>query len=267
MKKLLVIGAGYLGDEILRQFAAAGWQATGASLGGGAHLISCDVSDPQAVAALPDADAVIHCAASGRGGEDAYRRVYLNGCEHLVRRFPEARIGFTSSSSVYAQQNGERVTEQSETLPDRETGRLLLAAEACVLDAGGVVARLAGIYGPNRSVLLSKFKSGDAVIEEDGGRFINQIHRDDAAAALLHLFSLTTFPAGEIFNVCDSESLTQLEIYRGLAGIFGKPLPPCGPRDLDRKRGWTHKQVSNSKLRATGWAPRYPSFLDAVSGL
>ncbi len=267
MKKLLVIGAGYLGDEILRQFKGAGWDAIVASLSGGEDLLACDVSDPASVAALPDADAVIHSAASGRGGEDAYRRVYLNGCENLVRRFPQAKIAFTSSSSVYAHQDGELVTEQSGTIPDRETGRLLLAAEKCVTDAGGVVARLAGIYGPNRSVLLSKFKSGEAVIEEDGRRFINQIHRDDAAGALLHLFSLTDFPAGQVFNVSDSESLTQLQVYQGLARIFGKELPPSGPRDLNRKRGWTHKQVSNAKLRATGWQPKYPSFLDAVETL
>jgi nucleoside-diphosphate-sugar epimerase len=267
MKKLLVIGAGYLGDEILRQFKGAGWNAMGASLSGGGNLIACDVSDAGSVDKLPDADAVIHCAASGRGGEEAYRRVYLNGCENLVRRFPKAKIAFTSSSSVYAQQDGEVVTEDSETIPDRETGRLLLAAEKCVIDAGGVVARLAGIYGPGRSVLLSKFKNGEAVIEEDGRRFINQIHRDDAAGALLHLFSLTEFPTGQVINVSDSESLTQLEVYQGLAEKFGKDLPPSGPRDLNRKRGWTHKQVSNAKLRATGWQPKYPSFLDAVGEL
>ncbi len=267
MKKLLVIGAGYLGDEILRQFKAAGWHVVGASLSGGENLIACDVSNPESVAALPDADAVIHCAASGRGGEEAYRKVYVQGCRNLVQRFPNAKIAFTSSSSVYAQQDGEVVTEESDAIPDRETGRLLLEAERCVLDAGGVVLRLAGIYGPGRSVLLSKFKNGEAVIEEDGQRFINQIHRDDAASASLHLFSLTDFPAAQIFNVCDSESLTQLQVYQGLSKIFDKPLPPNGPRDLNRKRGWTHKQVCNAKLRATGWQPLYPSFLDAVRSL
>jgi nucleoside-diphosphate-sugar epimerase len=267
MKKLLVIGAGYLGDEILRQFKVAGWQTVGASLSGGGHLIACDVSDPGSVAALPDADAIIHCAASGRGGEDAYRKVYLDGCENLIHRFPGSNIAFTSSSSVYAQQQGELVTEESETIPDRETGKILLAAEQLVIDAGGVVTRLAGIYGPDRSVLLSKFKNGEAVIEEDGRRFTNQIHRDDAARALLHLFSLGEFPSGQVFNVCDSESLTQLEVYQGLAEIFGKDLPPSGPRDMNRKRGWTHKKVCNIKLRATGWQPKYPSFLDAVAEL
>jgi nucleoside-diphosphate-sugar epimerase len=267
MKTLLVIGAGYLGDEILRQFREAGWNGIGASLRGGADLIACDVSDPASVAALPDADAVIHCAASGRGGEEAYRKVYVGGCENLVQRFPCAKLAYTSSSSVYAQHHGEVVTEESETLPDRETGKLLLAAEDHILKAGGMVVRLAGIYGPGRSVLLKKFLEGEAVIEEDGRRYINQIHRDDAARALLHLFNLTDFPAGQVFNLCDSVTLNQLEVYQGLSRIFQRALPPSGPRDLNRKRGWTHKNVSNAKLRATGWEPLYPSFLDAVKGL
>jgi nucleoside-diphosphate-sugar epimerase len=263
----MVVGAGYLGGELVRVFRAAEWDAQAASLGGGEGLLACDVSDLDAVSSLPDADVVVHCAASGRGGEDAYRKVYLDGCRNLVARYPEARLVFTSSSSVYAQHAGELVTEVSETVPDRVTGEILLDAERVILQAGGVVARLAGIYGPGRSVLLRKFLEGEAMIEEDGRRFINTIHRNDAARAILHLCGLDPFPGGEIFNVADSVTLTQLEVYRGLAEMFGKDLPPHGPRDLNRKRGWTHKQVSNQKLCAVGWEPLYPCFLDAVAEL
>jgi hypothetical protein len=52
-----------------------------------------------------------------------------------------------------------------------------------------------------------------------------------------------------------------------LSRIFSLPLPPSGPRDLNRKRGWTHKQISNEKLRATGWEPEFPSFLDAAQDI
>jgi nucleoside-diphosphate-sugar epimerase len=267
MRRALVIGAGYLGERILQVFRENGWDVCGASLSGGAGLLACDVGDPKSVGKLPDAEAVVHCASSGRGGEEAYRKVYFDGCRNLVARFPEARLLFTSSSSVYAQTGGETVTEESETLPERATGKILLEAERVVLDQGGVVARLAGIYGPGRSVLLRKFLEGDAVIEEDGKRFINQIHRDDAAKAVFHLLTMDGFPGAELFNVCDSESLSQLEVYQGMARIFGKDLPPYGARDLNRKRGWTHKRVSSKKLRATGWEPEFPSFLDAVAEL
>ena len=264
MKRLLVIGAGYLGEEIMRIFREDGWTVSGATLSGSDDLLACDVSDPTAVQKLPDADVVIHCAASGRGGAEAYQRVYVDGCRNLASHFPDSHLVFTSSSSVYGQSDGQTVTEASEASPDRETGKLLLEAEQIVLQAGGIVTRLAGIYGPDRSVLLRKFKHGEALIEEDGRRFINQIHRLDAARAIRHLLTLPKFPAGQIFNVTDSVTLSQLEVYQGLAKIFGQDLPRSGPRDLNRKRGWTHKKVSSEKLQKIGWTPKFPSFLDAV---
>lgn len=262
---LLLIGHGYLGAAIAERFRASGWRVTPVSLHGGVDVLACDVSDPRSVAQLPVADAIVHCAASGRGGIESYQRVYVDGCENLVAMFPGTPVLFTSSTSVYGQTDGSMVTEESPADPDRETGRLLLAAETVVVDAGGFVARLSGIYGPGRSVILRKFRSGEAVIEEDGRRYLNQIHRDDAAAAVHHLLAGGLEPG--IYNVSDSEPLTQLECHQGIARIFLRPLPPSGPRDLNRKRGWTHKRVSNAKLRATGWEPSFPCYLDAIESL
>jgi nucleoside-diphosphate-sugar epimerase len=260
--KLLLVGHGYLGQAVAREFRSAGWESTTVSLNGGDSTLACDVSDPESVRTLAGTrpDFIVHCAASGRGGAEAYQKVYVDGCRNLTNFFPGVRLLFTSSTSVYAQADGSEVTEESSAEPDRETGRLLLEAERIVLDSGGTVARLAGIYGPYRSVILRKFLSGETVIEEDGRRFLNQIHRDDAARAILHL---TGQPSG-IYNVADSTPLTQLACHEALAEMFGRPLPPCGPRDLNRKRGWTHKRVSNAKLIASGWQPMFTSFLNAA---
>lgn len=259
--KLLLISHGYLGQAITREFSENGWDVTATSLSGDNGTVPCDVGNPADVARLPEPDFIVHCAASGRGGAEAYQRVYVDGCRNLVDRFPGVPLLFTSSTSVYAQTDGSVVTEQSPAVPDRETGSLLLEAEKITLAAGGTVARLAGIYGPGRSVILKKFLSGEAVIEEDGRRFLNQIHRDDAARAIYHLAATG---ANGIFNVSDSTPLSQLGCYEKLSEIFSRPLPPSGPRDLNRKRGWTHKQVSSEKLRGSGWQPHFPSFIDAV---
>lgn len=226
--------------------------------------LACDVSVREEVAGLPRCDAMVHCAASGWGGEEAYRAVYRDGCLNLVESFPGVPLVFTSSTSVYGQVDGSLVDEESPAEPDRETGRLLREAEEIVLRSGGAVARLAGIYGPGRSVMVKKFWEGTAVIEEDGRRYLNQIHRDDAAAAVVCMVEgrLTG-----LYCVADSQPLTQRECYMALAEKFGKPLPPSGPRDMGRKRGWTHKRVSNAKLRAAGWELRYPCFLDAVDAV
>lgn len=265
--KLLLIGHGYLGQAIAREFSERGWDVATTSLSGGEGSMVCDVGDPADVECLPAADFIVHCAASGRGGAEAYQRVYVDGCCHLVTKFPGTPLLFTSSTSVYAQTDGSVVTEESPAIPDRETGSLLLEAERVVLATGGVVTRLAGIYGPGRSVLLKKFLTGEAVIEEEGQRWINQIHRDDAARAIFHLATRAASSAGEIYNLCDSNPISQHACYERLAGIFGLPMPASGPRDLNRKRGWTHKCVSNQKLRATGWQPIFPCFTDAAESV
>ena len=170
---------------------------------------------------------------------------------------------FTSSTSVYGQHDGSWVTEESQTQPARQTGRILLETEELVLGLGGIVARLAGIYGPGRSALLTKFLAGKAIVKPRNDRFVNQVHRDDIAAAL---FLLLNRPAstGEIYNVVDDQPILQSECYRWLAGELNRPVPPLGSSTPTSKRGLTNKRVSNAKLRAIGWTPQYPTFAEAM---
>ena len=69
-----------------------------------------------------------------------------------------------------------------------------------------------------------------------------------------------------IFNVVDDVPMTQRECFTELSRRFGVPLPPVAEPDMNRKRAWTHKRLSNEKLRATGWSPRYCSYFDALDG-
>lgn len=259
MMNVMVVGYGYLGQAIAREFRDLGSEVFGVSRVGGDGLVEGDVSDRESVMAWPDADWVVHCASSSRGGEEAYQRVYVDGCQNLLARYSGRSLVFVSSTSVYGQVDGAWVTEESATEPSRQTGRLLLAAEGLVLAAGGRVARLAGIYGPGRSVLLRKYFSGEARIEDGGLRALNQIHRDDAARALVKV--IVSGRAGEVYNVCDDQPMSQLECYQQLVAEFGGELPASAPKDVNRKRGWTDKRVSNQKLRKLGWMPQYPNFL------
>ena len=206
---------------------------------------------------------MIHCASSRGGDAGIYRQLYLNGARNLLDIFPKSKTLFTSSTSVYAQRDGAWVTEESETKPTRDTSRILLEAEALVLDHGGIVARLAGIYGSGRSALLTKFLEGKAIIDPENDRFVNQVHRDDIASALFFLLNGKTETA-QIFNVVDDESILQSECYRWLAQRLNRPLPPIGKSKQQRKRGDSNKRVSNEKLRRLGWAPQYPTFAEAM---
>src|SRR5262249_53775581 len=141
---------------------------------------------------------------------------------------------------------------------------ILRETEELVLARHGTVLRLAGIYGPRRCVPLDKLLSGEAVVEGDGERIINSIHRDDAVSALY-------LAAGNrcqgIFNVADNAPVTQLEWFQWVSARLARPLPPFAPRDLNRRRAWTSKRVSNAKLRSVGWSPEYPSFREGVEEL
>lgn len=273
-RSAVVAGCGFVGLATARLLHAAGWRVTGCTYSPESAValssepfasVACDISSEasveQALGNLHGVDLVLHCASSGKGGADAYRAVYLRGAQVLGGILAPRHLIFTSSTSVYAQVSGEWVSEQSLAEPPRETGQILRETEDWVLAQGGAVARLAGIYGPGRSVLLRKFFNGTAVIEGDGRRWINQIHRDDAASGLLHLAALRV-PG--VFNLGDTQPLEQRALYEWLAARFSSPLPPEGPVNTDRKRGWTHKQVSNQRLRELGWQPRYASFLEAV---
>ena len=273
--QIVIAGCGFLGEVAAGFFLEAGWRVLGlcataesaARLAGRPFPIAVvDISKPIAApTGWEHPDVVVHCASSGRGGADAYRAVYRDGLEHLRDAFSPRRLIFTGSTSVYSQVDGGWVSEDSPAEPDRETGRVLLEAEKIALDGGGIVARLAGIYGPGRSVLLKKFLEGSAVLEAGGNRWINQIHRDDGARALLQLAQNEA--AVGIYNVCDDTPTTQREIYGWIADFLNRPLPPEGPADLNRKRGWTSKRISNARLRALGWSPRYPGYRDALPEL
>src|SRR6266487_2614617 len=273
MPRILIAGCGYVGQATADLFHEAGWRVEGwtcslesANLLAGRPypLYAVDITDRALVnARAGTCDAVIHCASSRGGNADTYRQIYLNGARNLLDRFVGSIIVFTSSTSVYAQTDGSWVTEESETKPTRQTGRTLLETENLVLAHGGIVARLAGIYGPGRSSLLSKFLSEEATVDPESDRFINQVHRDDIATALLFLLDRQP-QEKQIYNVVDDQPIRQSECYRWLAEKLNRPLPPIGKSTRRYKRGDSNKRVSNAKLRKLGWTPRYPSFADAM---
>ncbi len=273
---MVIAGCGFLGEAAAFLFSESGARvlglcatpATAARLAGKPfEILKADItgslSEIPLEWRLPDL--LVHCASSGRGGADDYRKIYRDGLSNLLDVLAPRRVIFTGSTSVYAQDDGQWVDEESPAEPSRETGRILLEAEKLALDSGGIVARLAGIYGPGRAVYLRKFLEGSAVLEAGGSRWINQIHRDDAALALAFLAN-SAVPSG-VYNVCDDSPVRQRDLYGWIAGRLNKPLPPEGPPNPDRKRGWTSKRVLNTRMRATGWAPGYPSFREGLPAL
>jgi nucleoside-diphosphate-sugar epimerase len=179
---------------------------------------------------------------------------------------------YTSSTGVYGQTDGSVVDEESPTVPESETARVLIEAEQVLLGAArrdgfpGVVLRVAGIYGPGRGFWFKQFLNGEARLEGEGGRVLNSIHLEDVVGSILAALEYGT--PGRIYNAVDDHPSTQLEFFQWLSQSLDKPLPPRAEpgADLARKRGLTSKRVSNQRLKTElGYSFRYPTFKEGYA--
>src|SRR6185295_6503011 len=153
------------------------------------------------------------------------------------------------------QTDGSVVKESSPTEPSSATSRLLVETEKLLLDAAAtqkfpaIILRVAGIYGPERGHLFQQYLRDEARIAGRGERILNMIHRDDLAGAISA--ALKNGRPGEVYNAVDDEPVPQIHFFRWLSETLGKWMPPPAtePENAGRKRGLTHKRVSNRKLK------------------
>jgi len=112
--------------------------------------------------------------------------------------------------------------------------------------------------------------TGPASTTNENSSAMENATRAQQAIVLLVTLSLTNAlrniapKQSKIFNVVDNEPLTQHDCYQWLARRFGRPMPSHSAISEKRKRGATNKRVSNARLQATGWEPKYPKFQDGI---
>jgi nucleoside-diphosphate-sugar epimerase len=276
--RVLTIGCGYVGLPLGMELRRRGHEVFGLRRSGADELratglqpLMADITRPESLKNLPrHFDWVVNCAASAGGGAADYRQIYLEGNRHLVAWLagsPPEKFVFTSSTSVYGQNDGSAVTEQSPVEPEADTARVLVETEKLLLAAvadrrfPAVILRVAGIYGPGRGYWFKQFLRGEARIEGAGGHWLNMIHRDDVIGAVMA--ALECGAPGAIYNAADNEPVTQLEFFKWLAAELRQPLPPkvSAAAEIWRKRGVTNKRVSNAKLRAElNYEFQFPDF-------
>ena len=276
--RVLIVGCGYVGLPLGAELVRQGHEVFGLRRSGGEELrtagitpLAADITRAETLARLPgNFDWVVNCAASGGGTAEDYRQLYLEGNRNLVswlRAASPKKFVYTSSTSVYAQNDGSVVTEQCPTEPEAGTARVLVDTERLLLAAAreqhfpAVVLRVAGIYGPGRGHALKQFLRGDARIEGDGSRHFNMIHRTDLIGVILA--ALERGESGEVYNAADNEPVMQRTFFEWLAAELNRPPPPRVSADAEtwRKRGVTNKQVSNAKLRgALKYGFKFPNF-------
>ena len=283
--RVLIIGCGYVGLPLGAELVRQGHEVFGLRRSAGAEAdfkasgikaLMADITKAEQLAQLPATyDWVVNCVSASGGGAEEYREVYLQGTRNLIEWLgasPPKKFVYTSSTSVYGQNDGSLVKENSSTEPAVETGKILVETERVLLAAArerkfpAVILRLAGIYGPDRGHWFKQYLSNEARIEGNGARILNMIHRDDAAGVIIA--ALKSGRPGEVYNAVDDEPVSQLHFFQWLSGPLGKELPPSAPEDAEavRKRGVTNKKVSNRRLKMElGYQFKYPTFRQGYS--
>lgn len=267
---VLIAGCGDVGTETGLRLAGEdhhviGWRRSPSKLPGRIEGVAADLAGE--LPPVPrDVHTVIIAVAADAHSASAYRSAYVDGLDNVLNALERdavspRRVLFVSSTAVYGDAGGRIVDESTPETPGYFTGEILLEAEALLFRrlAGTATTatslRLGGIYGPGRTRLIDQIKSGRAVIP-DQPRHTNRIHRDDAAAALVHLATMATEPDAVYLGV-DKEPAQLGEVLRFLANELGLPEPPTG--QVAPARGGD-KRCSSAALQATGFRFTYPSY-------
>lgn len=245
MKKVAIIGLGWLGMPLAMALTARGWQVTGSKTtpDGVEAARRCGIDafqleltpelvcEAEDLEALFDVNALVVTLPASRTAEggDAYVQAVQNVVDTaLARNVP--RIIFTSSTSVYGGSAGIK-TEKSPLQPETTAGKTLVDLENWLHDLPGTsvdVLRLAGLVGPKRHP--GRFLAGKQDLP-NGSHGVNLVHLDDVVEAIMLL--LQTPKGGRTFNLCALKHPSRAHFYPCVSRQLGMTPPTFEPQTHD----------------------------------
>lgn len=291
---LIVLGCGYVGRAVVKEALAEGWAVSALTRNPvkavelratfGIEVVEADLVEEAWHEALDPSGAwVVNCVSSGGGGVEGYRSSYLGGADSielwLRRRGPAEGLIYTGSTSVFPQSEGEWVEDADPTAGSTPLNAILVETEerfAAMVRTTGTrsvaTVRFSGLYGPGRHHLIDGLKEGAATIPGPGDYFLNLLHRDDAARAVLAVAGAAPDARWEGYlalNATDGAPVTKEAIVQWTVHALGIPEPrflPDAPNPRMQRRMLANGKVPHRRVRARllgerfGWRPRYPDF-------
>ncbi len=237
MEQVFIAGCGYIGERVAKLLQAEGSDVTCLvrtekgqeklqSAGFKVAAWNLDSFEGAPEIELAGKTVLYFVPPQGGGTVDLRARNFLR---LLTGMNPPARLVYASATTVYSGAWGERVTEESETVPTTAMGKRRLDAERQFLEYGKesgteiVILRISGIYGAGRLPLM-QVSQGQPVlrIEESGPS--NRIHADDLAT--ICIAAARGAESGEIFNVSDNNPCSMTEYFNAVADLLEKPRQP-----------------------------------------
>lgn len=285
MKGLLIFGCGYTGLRLARQARERGARVWGTTRstdrfetlqGHGATPLLFGEEHPS----IPDdiwehVDTVVDSIGPAWStGHDITPLVLSSLQGRDIHRFV-----YVSSTSVYGDHQGALVDETTPCQPGAAAGQRRLRIEGEISSWSQstgipvIIARVAGIYGPGRS-LIHRIQGGRYRRIAGLNTYSNRIHVEDLAQSLLCLSSRGE--SGEVYNVADGHPALQHQVADCAAeflddGSFetlslAQAEEALKPSHLAMVR--ESKRLSNKKLMGVLSSPlRFPTYREGLQSI
>jgi len=261
LKRIAIIGCGYVGTAVGRKLVASGHDVAATTTspsridelqdaGFDAHVIELKEVD-KLRNMLADRDAALLTYGAGKHGD--YESVYVQGAQHIAEAVSGSsirRIIYTSSTRVYGQDDGVWVDETSPTDSSDSKGQALVRAERVLLDeltnaqqlpVTVSILRLGGIHGPQRE-LTDRISACAGQMRDDGQAYINLIRLDDLVTAIMKLLDVNYHG---LLNITNDNPPSRRHLYDTI--LARAKLKPIQWTDHDQAtRG---KRVCNKRIK------------------
>ena len=282
---LFCFGLGFSARTLAKRLLAKGWKVAGTTrteekrqdllAQGFSEVLLFDGSEPLqgAPEALGDVTHILISASPGAEGDPV-----LGQHTQDIVALPKLQwLGYLSTTGVYGNHDGGWVDEDSALSPSSPRSEYRVAAERAWLklaeeDSVPVhIFRLAGIYGPGRS-MLDTVRAGKAKRIDRPGQVFSRIHVEDIASVLEA--SIAAPRPGRIYNVCDDMAASPAEVTAHACGLLGVEPPPLVPFEeaglspMGKTFWLDNKRVSNKRLHEElGVELRYPDYKAGLASL
>jgi len=279
---MVIFGLGYSGAAVARAAQDAGFQVTatsrdpsGIKAPEGVAVIGFDAAD----AAVAAATHVLATAPPSEDGDPVLIRYSAVLSASAALRW----AGYLSTTGVYGDRAGGWVDETTHPNPAAPRARRRIAAEhgwaALAGRVSGHIAvdlfRVAGIYGPGRSV-LDDVAAGVARRVIKPGHAFGRIHRDDIAGAVMAAIRTAPATGVRVLHLADdvpAESALVIEEAARLLGVAPPPAVPyadavAGMGEMARSFWADNRKVASAITQQTlGYRWRYPDYRSGLAAI
>lgn len=273
--KLLIVGCGYVGAEVLRQLPEGCTAYALTRTDSRTEEIESNGAIPivgdwtQSLPELSEMDYVL-VAVPHREVGDLAEETHVVGLKNLLGALGNSwqKLVYLSTTGVFGTAESEVVDEDTLPTPTRIGPKIAVRAERFLAEqlppSRLTILRLAGIYGPGRIPLAAKLRSGEPLAVPQSG-FLNLVHVQDIARMVMTVLSRDLERACYVFS--DGQPVKRLEFYEYLAELCGVSEPKFEtPAENDtRARRATSKRVNPQRIVSeTGFEYSFPDYREGL---